>query len=436
MDIIILFGLIVLNGFFAMSEIALVTARKSRLQMLAQQGNRAATTALKLSEDPTFFLSAVQIGITSIGILSGIVGEAALSPAFSAWMQELGLDAQLSQMIATAWVVISITYISIVIGELVPKRIGQIHSEIIVLIVAYPMTWLAILTKPFIVLLSASTHALLHLMGVKRDDNSAQNVTEEDIYLLLNESSNAGIIEHQEHQMVRNVFRLDERQIASFMVPRNDVVYLNIDKPLEEILKLIENYRYSRFPVVRGDWKEVLGVISTSQLLNQLLRGEQIDLTQNLKPAIFIPESLTGMELLENFKHSGAPLVFVIDEYGEIQGIITVHDMMEAITGEFKSQHQDDTWAIQREDGSWLLDGLIPIPELKDRLGIKSVPEEEKGRYHTLSGMLMLLLGRLPKTTDYCEWENWRLEIVDMDGTHIDKVLASLKQPSEEISSF
>lgn len=435
MDIIILFGLIVLNGFFAMSEIALVTARKSRLQTLAQQGDIAAATALKLSEDPTFFLSAVQIGITSIGILSGIVGEAAFSPAFSAWMQGLGVEPQLAQIIATAWVVISITYISIVIGELVPKRIGQIYAESIAKTVAYPMIWLTIATKPFIVFLSASTHTLLRLMGIKNDENNAQNVTEEDIYLLLDESSNAGIIEHQERQMVRNVFRLDERQIASFMVPRNDVVYLNIEKPLEETLKLIENYRYSRFPVVRGDWKEVLGVISTSQLLHQLLRGEQVDLTQNLKPAIFIPESLTGMELLENFKHSGAPLVFVIDEYGEVQGIITVHDMMEAITGEFKSHHQDDAWAIQREDGSWLLDGLIPIPELKDRLDIKSVPEEDKGRYHTLSGMLMLLLGRLPKTTDTCEWENWRLEIVDMDGTRIDKVLASLKLPPEDVSN-
>jgi putative hemolysin len=271
-------------------------------------------------------------------------------------------------------------------------------------------------------LLSSSTRLLLKLLGVK--DDNGNTVTEEDIHLLLTEGSDAGVIEEQEHQMVRNVFRLDDRQIASLMVPRNDVIYLDIDKSLEDNLHNIEAHHYSRFPVVRGNWEEVLGLVSTSQLLNQILRGEQPNLREALKPAAFVPESLTGMELLENFKDSGGQMVFVIDEYGEIQGIVTLHDMMEAIAGEFKPQHQDDAWAVQREDGSWLMDGLIPIPELKDRLNLRSVPEEDKGRYHTLSGMIMLLLGRLPNTADACEWEGWRLEVVDMDSTRIDKVLA------------
>ena len=427
MDIAILFGLILLNGFFAMSEIALVAARKARLQNLAQQGDGAAATALRLGEDPTRFLSAVQIGITSIGVLNGIVGEAALSPPVSMMLQQFGVEEHLASPLATGLVVVSITFFSIVLGELVPKRIGQISPEAIARFVARPMLWLAILTKPFVLLLSGSTRLLLSILGVK-DDNGA-SVTEEDIHMLLSEGSDAGVIEQQEHQMVRNVFRLDDRQIASLMVPRSDVVFLDVDKPLEENLTQVEAHRYSRFPVVRGNWEEVLGIVSTSALLNQVLRGEQPNLTQSLKPAVFVPESLTGMELLENFKDSGGQMVFVIDEYGEIQGIVTLHDMMEAITGEFKPQHQDDAWAVQRDDGSWLLDGLIPVPELKDRLGLRSVPEEDKGRYHTLSGMLMLLLGRLPQTADHSDWEGWRLEIMDMDGTRIDKVLATALYP-------
>ncbi|MDX9987128.1 MULTISPECIES: hemolysin family protein [Thiothrix] len=427
MDIAILFGLILLNGFFAMSEIALVAARKARLQNLAQQGDSSAATALRLGEDPTYFMSAVQIGITSIGVLNGIVGEAALSPPFSTWLQSWGLTAEIANPLATVLVVVSITYFSIVLGELVPKRMGQLNPEGIARFVARPMLWLAIIAKPFVMLLSGSTHLLLRILGIK--DDGGAGVTEEDIHMLLSEGSDAGVIEEQEHQMVRNVFRLDDRQIASFMVPRNDVVFLDADKSLEENLSQVEAHRYSRFPVVRGNWEEVLGIVSTSQLLNQMLRGASPSLTEHLNPAVFVPESLTGMELLENFKDSGGQMVFIIDEYGEIQGIVTLHDMMEAITGEFKPQHQDDAWAVQREDGSWLMDGLIPIPELKDRLGLRSVPEEDKGRYHTLSGMLMLQLGRLPQTTDHCDWEGWRLEVIDMDGTRIDKVLASALEP-------
>ncbi len=423
MDIIILFCLILLNGFFAMSEMALITARRTRLQQLAQQGDSAAATALRLGEDPTSFLSAIQIGITSIGILNGIVGEAALSPSFGAWLSGLGMQEQLAHYLATGLVVVCITYVSIVLGELVPKRIAQFYPETIARLVAHAMHGLAIASRPFVLLLSTSTHLLLRALGMKDKHNAS--VTEEDIHLLLSEGSNTGVIEAQEHQMVRNVFRLDDRQIASFMVPRGDVVYLDADKPLEENIARIKNHRYSRFPVVRGSWQEVLGVISTNDLLNQILRNEQPDFIRDVKPAVFVPESLTGMELLENLKNSGGQPVFVIDEYGETQGIVTVYDMMEAITGEFKSQHQDDSWAVQRESGDWLLDGLIPIPELKDRLGLAGVPEEEKGRYHTLSGMMMLLLGRVPQTADYCEWEDWRLEVVDMDGTRIDKVLAT-----------
>jgi putative hemolysin len=431
MEIAILFGLILLNGVFAMSEIALITARRAQLQNLAQAGDSAAAAAIQLGEDPNRFLSTIQIGITLIGILNGFIGEAALARPFSEWLETLGVQDPLSDYLATGTIVIGITYFSIVLGELVPKRLGQINPEPIARLVARPMLFLAAVSKPFVELLSASTQLILRTFGIKEKQGST--VTQEEINLMLAEGSDAGVIEHQEHQMVRNVFRLDDRQIASLMVPRSEVVYLDVEEPLPDNLKSIELSEHSRFPVIRGNWEEVLGVASARQFLTQTLHGEKPNLTERLQPAVFVPESLTGMELLENFKNSGAHLAFIIDEYGEVQGIVTLQDVMEAITGEFKPHRPEDAWAVKREDGSWLLDGLIPIPELKDRLSLKEVPEEEKGRYNTLSGMVMLLAGRLPQTGDRCEWEGWVFEIVDMDGKRIDKVLATPRlQVSED----
>ncbi|MGE5649385.1 hemolysin family protein [Noviherbaspirillum sp. UKPF54] len=427
MEIAILFGLILLNGLFAMSEIALVTARRARLQKLADAGDAAAGAAIQLGDDPNRFLSTVQIGITSIGILNGIVGEATLAQPFAVWLQGLGMRQSVSHYFATGLVVFSITYFSIVLGELVPKRVGQISPEPIARLVARPMLWLAAISKPFVRFLSGSTQLVLHAIGVS--ERAEPSVTQEEINLLLAEGSSAGVIEHHEHQMVRNVFRLDDRQIASLMVPRSDVVYFDVQESLQTNLKRFEETDHSRYPVLRGGWDDVLGVVSARQLLAQTLRGEQPNLTQHLQPAVFVPESLTGMELLENFKNSGVQLAFIVDEYGQVQGIVTLQDVMEAITGEFKTPRAEEAWAVQREDGSWLLDGLIPVPELKDRLSLNGVPEEERGRYNTLSGMMMLLLGRLPQTGDRCDWESWRFEIVDIDGKRIDKVLASPKQP-------
>lgn len=428
MEIAILFGLIILNGVFAMSEIALVTARRARLQSLADEGDASAAAAIRLGDDPNRFLSTVQIGITSIGVLNGIVGEATLAQPFSIWLQQMGVESGASEYLATGLVVVSITYFTIVMGELVPKRLGQMSPEPIARLVARPMLLLAAITKPFVKLLSGSTQLMLRTFGVT--ERTAPTVTQEEINLMLAEGSSAGVIEQHEHEMVRNVFRLDDRQIASLMVPRGEVVYFDVNEPLEENLKRFEQSDHSRFPVLRGGWGEVLGVVNARQMLAQTLRGERPQLTENLQPAVFLPESLTGMELLENFKNSGVQLAFIIDEYGEVQGIVTLQDVMEAITGEFKTHRVEDAWAVQREDGSWLLDGLIPVPELKDRLSLKGVPEEERGRYNTLSGMLMLLLGRLPQTADRCEWEDWNFEIVDLDGKRIDKVLATPK-PAE-----
>lgn len=429
MEIAILLALILLNGLFAMSEIALVTARKARLQRQIENGDRGAIAAAKLGEDPTRFLSTVQIGITSIGVLNGVVGEATLAQPLGLWLQGFGISETTAGYVATAIVVAGLTYFSIVLGELVPKRLGQMAPEAIARLVARPIGWLAVASTPFVKLLSSSTRLVLRLLGTKVD--RGPGVTEEEIHALLVEGSEAGVIEQHEHTMVRNVFRLDDRQLASLMVPRGDVVYLDVEATLDENLRRIEESDHSRFPVVRGGMHDIIGVVSARQLLARRLRGEEADLQAAVQPAVFVPESVTGMELLENFRASGGQIAFVIDEYGEVLGLVTLRDLIEAITGEFKAEAAGEQWAVQRDDGSWLLDGLIPIPELKDRIGLRQVPEEEKERYHTLSGMLLLLLGRLPQIADTVQWGDWRFEIVDMDGKRIDKVLAERLPPQD-----
>ena len=436
MEIPILIALILLNGIFAMSEIALVTARKARLQKLIDEGDTAAAAALKLGEDPTRFLSTVQIGITSIGVLNGIFGEAALAGPFADWMESLfGWSSKVADPMATAIVVVVITYFSIVVGELVPKRLGQTNPEAIARLVARPINLLAKLTKPFVWLLTKSTQALLKLLGIKESTDSA--VTEDEIHAVLAEGTTSGAIEQNEHTMVRNLFRLDDRQISSLMVPRSDVICLDVNDSFEEQVAIIEAHDHERFPVIDGNFEDMIGVINARQWMLQVLKGQR-DLRQAgdaMEKPLYIPETITGMELLENFKNSGAPMAFVIDEYGAVQGLVTVHDLMEAITGEFVTEDPSDSWAVQREDGSWLLDGHIPIVELKDRLGLKTVPEEEKGRYQTLSGMMMLLTGKLPSETDKVVWENWEFEVVDMDGKIIDKIQATkLKGPEIEMT--
>jgi len=424
MEIFILVGLIVLNGIFAMSEIAIVTARKSRLTALAHNGRSSAAIALKLADDPTQFLSTVQIGITSIGILNGIFGEAVLAGPFAEWLQSIGMPQQFSSVFATVLVVIVVTYVSIVVGELVPKRIGQISAETIACVMAKPMLLLATITRPFVWLLSTSTHTLMRLFGFANSLES--NVTQEDIQAMLQEGSTTGAIEQTEHTMVKNVFRLDERSISSLMVPRSDIVFLDIELSLSENMLRVIQSPHSRFPVCKGHADELLGVISAKQLLAQSVAGTLNDLQALTQPCNFAPDSLTGMELLEHFRTTGSQMVFVVDEYGDLKGLVTLQDLMEALTGEFKEADtpEQDMMIVQRDDGSFLLDGLLPIIDLKDCLHIHRLPEEDSKRYQTLNGLIMMLLGKIPQTADKVELEGWLLEIVDMDGKRIDKVLA------------
>jgi putative hemolysin len=423
MEILLLTALIVLNGVFAMSEIALVTARRARLARLAAEGNASAAVAMTLHDDPTRFLSTVQVGITSIGILNGIVGEAALAGPLALWLQTFGAPVEASQLAATALVVIIITYVTIVIGELVPKRIGQLDPERIACRLARPMQWLAVLTRPFVRLLSLSTDAALQLL--RMHPSARPDIIEEEIHALLQEGSDSGAIEAQERAMVRNVFRLDDRPVESLMTPRAGIVFLDTALPLAENLRRVTESGHARFPVCRDGLDEVLGILDTRQLLHAMLGGAQPSLTDALQPAAYMPERLSGLDLLAQFRASGTHLMLVIDEYGEINGLVTLADVLEAVTGEFRPRRPEEAWAVQREDGSWLLDGLIPIPELMDRLGLKGVPEGDHRRYHTLSGLVMWLSDQLPQTGDVLVWETWRFEVGDLDGKRIDKILAT-----------
>ena len=431
MDVALLVFLILLNGLFAMSEMALTASRKARLQVMVESGESGAQAAMDLHDNPTKFLSTVQIGITSIGVLNGIVGEAAFSQPLGRWLAlTFDLEPRTAGIGATALVVVIITILTIIFGELVPKRLGQTHPETVARLVSRPMNALSAATRPLVALLSVCTDAVLSVLGIKGGPN--RSVTEEEINASLEEGLDAGVIEAQEHQMVRNVFRLDDRQIGSMMIPRAEIVWIDAADPVATQLQAMADSGHTRFPVCRGGLDDVIGVLGAQSLLLPLARGEQPHLADHLLPPVFVPETLSGMELLEHFRQTSADLVFVVDEYGAVQGVITERDLLEAITGEFGNETDENAWAVQREDGSWLMDGLIPVPELKDRLGLKDLPDEDRGRYNTLAGMVMLLMGRLPQTADAVQWEGWRFEVVDLDGKRVDKVLVTATENSGE----
>ncbi len=423
--IAVFFALLVLNGLFALSEMALISTRKARLQKWVDDGDKGALVAEKLAEDPASFLAAIQIGLISIAILNGILGEELFAAPIGAFLQRVlpALPIKTANGLGTAASVIFITYVTIVIGELTPKRLGQLNPEGLARIVSRPIYWFSRITRPGVVFLTSSTHLVLRLMGIRHTNMPA--VTHEEIHALLVEGSESGVIDEQEHQMVRNVFRLDDRKIISLMVPRLDVTWLSVNDPIQVTLDKIASSQYSRFPVCGDSINDVMGIVMAKTVLAHALEGKTVELESIMKPPLYVPESLNGMELLNALRNSQTEMAFVVDEYGDIQGIVTIQDVVEAITGEFATPNDKDSWSIQREDGSWLLDGLIPTDNIKDLLDIKHLPEEERGVYNTLSGMMMLQLGRIPQTTDIVDWDGWRFEIVDMDGKRIDKVLVS-----------
>ena len=424
MDVLLILLLTVLNGAFAMSEMALAASRKVRLMADAEAGDKGARAALALMEQPTQFLSSVQVGITCIGMLNGVVGEAAFAQGLGLWLQSLGMSAGASSITATALVVAVITYITIVFGELVPKRIGQLYPEPVARLVARPMIWVAAGTRPFVRLLSFSTQAVLRLLRV--DVDAKRSVTEEEIAASLEEGVTAGVIEQQEHQMVQNVFQLDERLLTSIMRPRAEIEWLDAADTVAQAVAKAAASGHSWYPVCRGGLDDVVGVVKIAALLGPDGRpaGAADRMDAHAQPAVFVPETLTGMELLERFRSESSRILMVVDEYGVVQGMLTPLDLLEAITGELKPEAQVDAWAVQRADGSWLLDGAMPVAELKARLDIRYLPFEDKGRYNTLAGLLLAISGRLVQTGEQINCAGWCFEVVDLDGRRIDKVMA------------
>jgi putative hemolysin len=425
MDFVLIALLTLLNGVFAMSELALASSRKSRLASMAESGDKGAQASLALLANPTQFLSSVQVGITSIGMVNGILGEAAFSDGLALWLQQIGVPARPAGITATALVVTAITFITIVFGELVPKRIGQLYPEPVARVVARPMAWVARVAKPFVRLLSLSTQGVLTLMRV--DNRAGRPVTEEEIAASLQEGREAGVIEQHEHQMVKNVFRLDDRPLTSLMVPRGDVCWLDASLTVAEGLRRAASGReqgaHSWYPVCRGSLDDVVGLVSVARLL-ELGPHEAHTLDRHAQPAAFLPETLSGMELLEQFRARAGRMVFVVDEYGVVQGIMTPRDLLEAITGELQPRAATEAWAQQREDGAWLLDGLMPVTELKARLDIRDLPGEDRGRYNTLAGLLMAETGHLPAVGERIGCAGWIFDVLALQGKRIDKVLA------------
>ena len=430
---VFLLVLIFLNGLFAMSEIALVASRKARLTVLSDEGDERAKTVMQIQSEPTRAFSTIQVGITSIGILSGIVGESALAQPITEVLLRFGLDAEIARYAGLAVVVVLVTFFSIVLGELVPKRLGQSFAESIACRIAKPLKFFSFVMAPFVKLLAVSTEWALKPFGLekaKKDD-----MTEEEIHALLEEGEESGAIEENESDMVKNVFGLDDRLAASVMTPRCDIEYIDLDDPIEKSIATILSSPRSRVVVVKGGFDHVLGYCTTRSILRQIINKTNLDITKCISQAIYVPESITGLELLEQFKATNAPQALVVDEYGEVVGLVTPRDLLETIAGEFKPDANDEPEALSRPDGSWVLDGTIAVPELKDELEIDELPEEESAHYNTLAGMLMLLLERVPRLGDVVFWGGWRFEVTSMQGLHIDKVVAKRMAPEANSSS-
>ena len=428
MDFLLILFLIALNAAFAMSEMALTASRKALLNLNAESGDKGAKAALALLAQPTRFLSSVQVGITSIGVLNGIVGEAAFSDALSQWLQTLHLTEQVASYAATAVVVTVITFVTIIFGELVPKRIGQLYPETVARIMARPMQWVALIALPFVWLLTQTTAAVLALLGV--NTKNTRTVTHAEINANLEEGLDAGVIDEQEHSLVQNVFELDGRPLASLMLPRADVAWLTKDMSLEAALQMAAKAGHSWYPVCDDDWSRVAGIVSVSQLLlrqqAQVQQGAWDDLIQNVS---FVPETLNAMLLLNQFKKKAERMVLIVDEYGEVQGLITPQDLLQAITGELYTPAQGAASTNQQLDGAWLLDGQLSIQELKHKLEIEALPHEEDERYNTLGGLVMMMLGDLPVVGSVVALEGWQFEVTQMDGRRVEMVRATALTP-------
>jgi len=433
-EILLIVLLIIANGVFSASEIAVVSSRKVRLEQLARQGNSKARLALQLANSPNNFLSTVQIGITLIGILSGAVGGATIAGRLETVLGTFPPLANYSQPISLFVVVGLITYLSLVIGELFPKRVALSNPEQLACQVAGPMQVLSRLTAPIVHLLGGSTDMLLHLLGIHGAEEQA--VTEEEIKVLIEQGTETGIFEEVEQEMVSRVFRLGDRPIKAFMTPRTEIDWIDVGDSFEVNRQILLDSPHSRFPVCQDSIDECLGFVRVKNILSAYLTGEAINWQTIAQTPMYIADGTKALKVLELFKESGSHIALVTDEYGGVQGLITINDLMQAIVGELpSSENSDEPMVIQREDGSWLLDGLLSTDELKTLFDRETLPEENKSNYHTLGGLIITCIGKIPQAGDHFQWNDLRFEVMDMDGTRVDKVLVSyipVEKPQDE----
>ncbi len=422
LSILIIFVLIIINGIFAMSEISLISARKVRLQQMSKDGSRTAQAALDISDNPNKFLSTVQIGITLIGILSGALGGASISSDLSLAFEKISWLQPYSEILSVAIVVLLTTYFSLVIGELIPKRLGLNAPEKIASAVALPMKTISWLTSPIVKLLSASTDIGLKILRIEKSTDPI--ITEEEIKVLMKQGTQSGIFETAEEDMVTGIFRLGERYIDSIMTPRTEIEWIDLDEPFEVILEQVINSNHSRFPVASGELDNVQGMLLGKDLLSKSLNGAIPSIPDIIQPPLFVPDSTSALKALDLIKEAGTHAVLVIDEFSGVLGMVTLYDVLKSIVGSIPTAgEEEEIQILQREDGSWLLDGLLDIDDIKELLGIETLPEEDRVGFQTLGGFMMTMLDSIPEVGQYFDVYNMRFEIVDMDGKRVDKVL-------------
>ena len=429
MDVVLLVFLIFLNGILAMSEIAVVSSRKSRLQKLADDGSPGAQSALELNNEPSAFLSTVQVGITTVGILSGAIGEGALADPLTRWLSDFALTEPYARSLAMTLVVVGLTYFSVVVGELVPKRLGLLAPEAIASLIATPMNMLARMTRPVVWLLSSSSTLLLQLLGTRSREESP--VSNDEINVLMVQGAEAGVFHESEQAIVSNVLRLDEQRIGAIMTHRNDIYVLDLDEPEAEIRARLSASPYTRIVVCRDGLEHIVGILRTADLLKLALAGERLNVEPFLRPPLYVPEGVTTTHLLESFRKARQQCALIVDEYGELQGLVTLTDVLTSIVGELPSsdttQEQD---IVERSDGSLLVDGSVAIERLKSVMDIEDdLPGEDENAFNTLGGLVMYVLGRIPAVADHFEVAGCSFEVVDMDKNRVDKVLLA-KLPS------
>ena len=423
-EILIILILFVVNGAFSMAEMAVVSSRRARLRQIAEEGDAGAQVALELANNPNQLLSAVQTGMTLMATLAGAFGGATIADELDVYFRNVPALVPYSSGLALASVVLLITFFNLVIGELVPKRIALSNPERIASLAASPLRTFSRIVYPVIVLLSASTELVLRALGVR--SYVEPGVTEEEIRILIDQGTTAGVIEEEEQDIMERVFSLGDRKVNSIMTPRGEVVWLDVDDSAAEIQVKISSGPYSMFPVCNKKLDNVLGVVQAKDLLSCNLADHKVDLKLALLPPLFVPESMRALKVLEKFKQTGIHLAIVLDEYGSVQGIVALVDLLEGLVGDIP--HIEDLaepQILQRSDGSWLVDGTMPVDDFKESLQLESLPEEENGFYQTIGGFVMTHLEKVPSTGDHFEWGDYRFEVVDMDEHRVDKILVT-----------